>query len=253
MKKVIFLTVAGKYLADIISVNIVNNPGNFQVFDRENLSGIAEANKLIAEGYIDVDKAKELGKLLSVEAIIIGNYTVLSNTIKLTTKALDANTGFVMAAAMKDLPLDGDAGALLGINISSNGTNNNSDANADNRGFNRPLNSNEAYNNPETVNKNCVTENTGDFCFTNGTNARLKVQIFQKGVYGTKDPCGKNSNVLILAPDENKCLYGLYSCAINYSAFKETSSGFGNSTYFKDYTQGQILVEQCKSKTLKIK
>lgn len=152
-------TVAGKYLADQISVNIVNHPGNFMVFDRENLSGIAEANKLIAEGYIDVDKAKELGRILSVDAIIIGNYTVLSNTIKLTLKALDSSNGFVIAASVNDMPIDGDAGALLGINVPSTGGN----VNAENRGFNRPLNSNEQYNNPGTVSHECETKNLGIF------------------------------------------------------------------------------------------
>ncbi|MBK6903351.1 MAG: hypothetical protein IPH04_11225 [Saprospirales bacterium] len=123
------------------------------VFDRENLSGIAEANKMIAEGFIDVNKAKELGKLLSVDAIIIGNYTVLSNTIKLTIKALDSSNG---CCHRKDLPIDGDAGALLGINVPSSGGGVDNNAN---RGFNRPLNSNEQYNNPETVNKECETKN----------------------------------------------------------------------------------------------
>ena len=49
-------TVAGKYMADVISVNIVNDQGNFEVFDRENLSGIVEAKKMMAEGYIDATK-----------------------------------------------------------------------------------------------------------------------------------------------------------------------------------------------------
>ncbi|HRQ30926.1 MAG TPA: CsgG/HfaB family protein [Saprospiraceae bacterium] len=169
-------TVAGKYMADVISVHIVNNPGNFEVFDRENLSGIVEAKKMIAEGYIDANQAKQLGKILAVDAIIIGNYTVLSSTLKLTMKALDVNSGFVIAAGMKDLPINADVGALLGIN-SGPASN---DLNA-NRGFNnRPMNSNESYNNPETVNKKCETDNTGDYCFTNSTNFKLKILVHKK-------------------------------------------------------------------------
>jgi len=114
------MTSAGKYMADVISVNLVNNPGTFSVFDRDNLDGIEDAKKLYAEGYIDEDRAQKLGKILKVDVIIVGSYTLLSNTIKLTLKALDSENGFVIAASMKDLPLNADAGALLGITVVSN-------------------------------------------------------------------------------------------------------------------------------------
>jgi TolB-like protein len=106
-------TNTGKYLADAVSLDILNNPGGFQVFDRDNLDAIAGAKKLIAEGYIDAAKAKELGEMLSVEVIIVGTYTVLSNSIKLTLKALDVTSGFVVAGLGRDLPLDADTRILL--------------------------------------------------------------------------------------------------------------------------------------------
>src|SRR6185436_369767 len=168
-------SVAGKYLADIISSNIVNNPGNFMVFDRDNLNGIAEINKLISEGYLDENKTKEIGRILSVETIIVGSYTVLSNSIKLSTKALDVTTAFVIASSLKDLPLDGDAGALLGINFSSSSPGNSN--NNPNRGFNSPLNSNEQYNNPETVNRECEKNNTGDICFHNSSPFKINIHL----------------------------------------------------------------------------
>jgi hypothetical protein len=218
-------TVAGKYIADVISINIVNNAGNFQVFDRENLSGIAEAKKLIAEGYIDVDKAKELGRLLSVEAIIVGNYTVLDKTIKLTAKALDATTGFIVAASMKDLLLDNDASALLGIA----GGSTNSD-----RGFNGPLNSNEQYNNPGTVSKDCETKGVGDFCFENRTKAKIYVYV------------GSRTYDMTLDAGQTQCFYNLKSGSYNYGIS-------GHSLGYRDIGEGQILVEKCKSKTFTIK
>lgn len=228
-------TMAGKYMGDQISVSIVNNPGNFMVFDRENLSGIAEANKLIADGYIDVDKAKELGKLLSVEAIIVGNYTVLSNTIKLTLKALDSNNGFVIAASAKDLPIDADAGALLGINVPSAEGN----VNIGNRGFNQPMNSNEQYNNPGTVNKECETRNTGDFCFTNGTQYNVEI-----GMGRGAPPV---EFIMTLSPGQTQCFYSFTAKAYKYNIIKSLPNGK------KDYQVGQILIEKCKSKTFVIK
>lgn len=226
-------TVAGKYLADVISVNIVNDTANFQVFDRENLSGIAEANKLITEGYIDVDKTKELGKLLSVDAIIIGNYTVLSNTIKLTLKALDSSNGFVIAASMKDLPIDGDAGALLGINVLS--SSDTTKTNNSNRGFNRPINSSENINNPGTVNKECETKNTGDYCFENASNVQILVTL------------NFIDDRMTLSPGQTQCFYNKKATSYNYQVTKIVQDSYRSAG------EGEILVEKCKSKTFTYK
>lgn len=230
-------TVAGKYIADVISINIVNNAGNFQVFDRENLGGIAEAKKLMAEGYIDVDKAKELGKLLAVEAIIVGNYTVLSNTLKLTAKALDANTGFIVSASMKDVLIDNDATALLGVNSISN--------NRDNRGFNSPLNSNEQINNPETVNKDCATKNFGDYCFANSSKFFAKISLY---VYTTDNK--RNDRYMTLAPGQTQCFYSLPS---NYTKSEYEIKYYKEDGNYAGESRGEILIEKCKSKTFTIK
>ena len=225
-------TSTGKYMADIISVNIVNDQGNFEVFDRENLSGIVEAKKMIAEGYIDANKAKELGRILSVDAIIIGNYTVLTTTLKLTLKALDVNSGFVIAATMKDLPITADAGSLLGITVGTGDNNTN-------KGFNnRPLNTNENYNNPETVNKKCENENTGDFCFENRTRTNMTVEI-------KEDRNSRAAAFMTLEINQTQCAYNLNARNYIYSFV----SGTGGLLLGK----GQILIEKCKSKTFVIK
>ncbi len=224
-------TVAGKYIADVISVNIVNNAGNFEVFDRENLSGIAEAKKMIAEGYIDVDKAKALGKMLSVEVIIIGSYTVLSNTLKLTLKALDSNTGLVIAATGKELPIDSDAGALLGINIETNRSRNNS---------------NRGVNNQGTANKDCEINNTGEYCFTNNTSHQLRVTVNPTGIMDYKE--------LTLEVGQTQCFYNLRAQPHNYHIQQLGVVPRITRSYDppRIERQGQISVEKCKSKTFVI-
>ncbi len=175
-----------------------------------------------------MDKAKELGRLLSVEAIIVGNYTVLDKTIKLTAKALDANTGFIVAASMKDLLIDNDAGALLGINVSLSGGSNSS------RGFNNPLNSNEQINNPETVNKECETKNVGDFCFENRSLVKVDVYID-----------GDSDSRMTLDSGQTQCYYNIKTGNHGYGYFLS-----GRNNYIG---KGQVLVEKCKSKTFTIK
>lgn len=242
-------TTAGKYMADVVSFYIVNNQSGFSVFDRENLSGIAEAKKLIAEGYIDVNNAKQLGKILSVEAIVVGNYTVLSNSISLTLKALDVNDGFVIAQSMKDLPIDNDAGALLGITVGTG-------ANNANKGFNnRPLNSNESYNNPETVNKDCETKNTGDYCILNSTNSGKVFRIylqeksktsFNMNVLGPL--AGKQFEDISLLPGETQCVYNWEARSYQYEIWGKNSR---NETVV--LRSSNLLIEKCKSKTFVIK
>ena len=227
-------TTAGKYMADVVSFHIVNNQSGFSVFDRENLSGIGEAKKLITEGYIDVNNAKQLGKILSVEAIVVGNYTVLSNSISLTLKALDVNDGFVIAQSLNDLPIDKDAAALLGISTLDGSQNSLS-----NKGFNnRPLNSNEFYNNPETVSKDCVTKNTGDYCFENKTKTKMIVQIY------SPNKGGQRTTVDV---GQTQCLYNLSAENWNYEISTGTQGNFAGEG------NGQILVEKCKSKTFIIR
>jgi len=242
-------TVAGKYIADVISVNIVNDQGNFQVFDRENLTGIVEAKKMIAEGYIDADRAKELGKILAVDAIVIGNYTVLTTTLKLTLKALDVNSGFVIAASMKDVPITTDAGALLGITVGTG------DNNA-NRGFNnRPLNSSESYNNPETVNKDCEANNTGDYCVLNSTNSGKVFRIY------IEDKSKASFNMSVLGPLADKqfedisLLPGETKCVYNWAARSYQSEIWGKNSRNETVVlrSANILIEKCKSKTFIIK
>ena len=212
-------TNAGKYIADIISVNLVNSDTCFKVFDRDNLGSINEAKKLIAEGYIDAANAKELSKILSVEAIIIGNYTVLSNSIKLTLKALDSESGFIVAASMKDLPLNQDAGALLGINVNTDS------GSSANRGFNAPVPSNENINNPNTVSQECETQKTGDYCFTNNTQKRLKVictpMFSTQNGYRSSYVSGSD---LTLELGQTQCFYNLDAGSYEYSVEEITNS-----------------------------
>jgi TolB-like protein len=140
-------TQAGKYMADVVSETFVNNSENFMVFDRENLSEIVEAKKLIDEGYIDKEKAKALGRILAVEVIITGNYTVLSNSIKLTLKAFDSNAGLVIASIGKNIQIDNDAAVLMGVRVPSKEKSNVSNPESKSQ----RLNSNEDNNNQGVV------------------------------------------------------------------------------------------------------
>lgn len=223
-------TNTGAYLADIVSVNIVNDPKGFLVFDRDNLQSILDANKLSADGYVDVKKAQELGKQLLVEAIILGKYTVMENFIQLTLKALDADTGFVVAASMKDLPIDEQA-SIPGIRGFSN-------QNGRNRGYNNtPLMSNEERNNPDTTEKNCAIKKTGVYCFENQTKHKVRVRG-DAGLIST----------FYLSPGQTSCYYNISAGKHRYQI-----NTWNNGKRGQTIDMGEFYVEQCESKTYTIK
>ncbi len=168
------MTTAGKYMADNVSYNFVNNLGTFTVFERDNLAEMKESKDLMKEGYfVDSNRAAELGRALNVDVIIVGSYTVLSKTVKLTLKALNSVNGFLIAVSMMDLPLNQDAASLLDITVVS-------DNQSDN--YNNPA-SGEA-NGRTSKNPDCKTKNIGDYCFTNNTPVRLCLDLFNNGLSG---------------------------------------------------------------------
>lgn len=219
---------AGKYLADVVAVNFVNSPIKFIVFTRSNLNEITDAKKLFAEGYVDAAKAKELGKILDVEVIVIGSYTLLSNTVKLSLQALSSDNGIIIAASMRDLPLNADAKALLGINTSIDEGNR--------RASNAPLNSDEQYNNPESINKECATQNTGDYCFVNSTKCKLYLEISS---FSNTNHNGNIKNAT-LNPGQKQCFNNLLACEWTYTIHDvRASSPLDNRPEY--YSGGSVI------------
>ena len=69
-------TALGNYITEDFSVYLTNFGEKFEVIDRNHLNVLLKEHKLNAEGYIDENTAKELGKIVAVDAIITGTYTV---------------------------------------------------------------------------------------------------------------------------------------------------------------------------------
>jgi len=239
-------TILGKYMADVISVNIVNDINNFEVFDRENLAGITEAKTLIDEGFIDKNSARELGKILDVDVFIIGNYTVFSSTVNLSLKALDSKSGFVIAATRMDVLLTRDAMIAFFPSSDENSPNYKDDNN-------RPLNTGEIYV-KKSADKDCATKNTGDYSVTNGTNSGKAFRIYLKPkttssiMMPSLPTAGEQYQDLALKPNETQCIYDFeakaYQCEVwGANSQKETVK-------LRDFN---ILIEQCKTKKLIIK
>ena len=249
-------TALADFLTEDFSIYMTNFAENFEIIDRKHLDILLKEHKLNAEGYIDSKTAKELQKIIAVDAIITGTYTVLSTTIKVRAKVLDTETALQFAANMASLPMNEDVSSYLGISING--------GNTTNRGFNTPLGSNETVNNPETIDPNCKKMSTGDFCFSNALNEKVIVQVFYFRYADLKNNY-KDSKTIILDTKDTKCLYGilnrpitfyvaLWKDFVNEEKFKGSESALNHYScqkFLKD--KGELKVETCKSKTYTIK
>jgi TolB-like protein len=220
----------GKYIAEQISVVLSQK---FHIVNRNQLNAIIEENKLKTEGFINQATAKELKKLADVDILITGTITVFSDHIKVTIQPLDADANIVGQSNSASIPRNSDVNDLLGVTSPANGVN---------QGFNRPLNSNEQYNNPETVNKECEIKKTGDYCFVNKTSKKLDVEII------TKD----NQELwLSVSSGQTQCFYEVIEGVASYRIRELIIDGI--ISHSNEYENGQISVEKCKSKTFEIK
>jgi hypothetical protein len=91
-------TELGRFIAEQLSVELVNAPG-ISVMDRAHLKSILAEHKLSAEGLVNPETAKKLGQFAGVDALIIGTITPLDESMVVTIKAISTETAEIAAAA----------------------------------------------------------------------------------------------------------------------------------------------------------
>jgi TolB-like protein len=93
------VTEIGRFLAEELSVGLVERRNGFAIMDRANLKKILEEHKLTQDGLVDPENAKKLGQFAGVDAIVIGNVTVLQDAVALTAKIIATDTAEILGAA----------------------------------------------------------------------------------------------------------------------------------------------------------
>ncbi len=97
-------TELGRFLAEQLSEDLVNDANGFRVIDREHLKTILQEHKLAATGLIDPTTIRKLGQIAGVDALVTGAITPFGDTVKLSAKVLDTSTAETIAAATIEVP-----------------------------------------------------------------------------------------------------------------------------------------------------
>ena len=97
-------TELGRYLAEELSVTLANSGKGFTVIDRTHLKALLQENKLGSSGVIDSQTARQLGRIAGVDTLITGTLTPFGDSVRLSVKALDAQTAGMLAATTAEIP-----------------------------------------------------------------------------------------------------------------------------------------------------
>ena len=93
------VTELGRFMAEEFSVALASAGKGFEVVDRTHLKSIAQEHKLSASGLIDPKTARELGRIIGVEALLTGVITPFQDSMRLSIKVLETNTAKIIDAS----------------------------------------------------------------------------------------------------------------------------------------------------------
>tara|TARA_B100000131_G_scaffold312051_1_gene345666 strand:- start:35 stop:1051 length:1017 start_codon:yes stop_codon:yes gene_type:complete len=83
------------YISDEITLQLFLKEA-FQIIEREQIDYIINEQKLSESGLIDEKSAIEIGNILSVDAIVLGDVTEVNNNIVINTKVVSSGTGQIL-------------------------------------------------------------------------------------------------------------------------------------------------------------
>jgi len=95
------VTELGRFLAEELSVDLVNDARGFEVIDRTHLKSILQEHKLATTGVIDPQTARKLGQIAGVDGLVI---IPLGDSVRLSVKVLDTSTAKMIAASTVEVP-----------------------------------------------------------------------------------------------------------------------------------------------------
>jgi len=87
------------YIVDELVLSIFTETQNLQIVERSQLQAVFDELALNQSGMVDLSSANELGKVLGVEALVVGSVTTLGDQLRIFARLIDTETGTVFAGA----------------------------------------------------------------------------------------------------------------------------------------------------------
>jgi TolB-like protein len=94
----------GRFVSEEIAINLVLSGRKFTVIDRNHLRTILREQKLSMSGLMDPRNQKKLGKILGVDALLLGSITSFGESYRITFKMVATDTAQVVAADRGSIP-----------------------------------------------------------------------------------------------------------------------------------------------------
>lgn len=88
----------GRFISEEVSTNMVVSARGFSVIDRNHLRTILKEQKLSMSGLMDPENQKKLGKILGVDALVLGSITPFGESYRVTFKVVATDTARVVTA-----------------------------------------------------------------------------------------------------------------------------------------------------------
>lgn len=106
----------GRFLAEKLITKLFAT-GKFQVMERAKLKKALEEQRFGLTGMVDDETAARLGKILGVEAIVIGTVTDLGSNVDVNSRLIGTETGAVFAVASTQFEKSEAVAKLMGEGI----------------------------------------------------------------------------------------------------------------------------------------
>ncbi|MFI5020377.1 MAG: FlgO family outer membrane protein [Alphaproteobacteria bacterium] len=112
-------TELGRFLAQELSDQLVSGSKKVSFVDRANLQVLLREHKLSVEGLVNPESIAKIGNLVGIDTIIVGTTTAMGDTIRLSVRAIDVETGKIVVSQATNLPATSGLMALSNRGVES--------------------------------------------------------------------------------------------------------------------------------------
>jgi len=87
----------GASLAEMLTTALINS-GSYRLIERKQLQKVLEEQALGQSGALDAETAVVVGKIMNIDAIVVGSISALANAVEADARILNVETGEAIAA-----------------------------------------------------------------------------------------------------------------------------------------------------------